>query len=504
MSFPLPLRLTLFYALLLGLALCGFGYLVYHQAEQRAYNDLDAQLSNRAASVEMGKDLMSRVASTTPGTHITLPGVNELGTDGVAVEILDTELNLLASTTNPDTGIDTTISGINASPIPWDAQAAHWLLTHPSRGDGKPGGMYSTITYEGQQVRVYTTSNAAFGDVQIIQTARSEQDLQQSLDALRQTLLTGGLLVLILALGGGLYLTRGTLGMVRRVTRTAREISVSQDFSRRVTRKRSLGRDEIAELAETFNSMLANLEKVYRQQRRFIADASHELRAPITSIRCNLDLLARAPDLPEREIDAALADVRAEADRMARLVNDLLTLARSDEIALQKDKAQIVGPASTKEAPSPRLDLDSLLLEVFRQYRGTDAENHSGPRLTLQHITPVQVYGEADRLKQVIVALLDNAFKYTPAGGSIVLSLSVDRQEAILQISDTGIGIAPQDLPHIFERFYRADRARSREQGGSGLGLAIAWSIIQEHHGKVAIESTPGKGSTFSISLPRV
>jgi signal transduction histidine kinase len=122
--------------------------------------------------------------------------------------------------------------------------------------------------------------------------------------------------------------------------------------------------------------------------------------------------------------------------------------------------------------------------------------------LLLQHITPAQVYGDADQLKQVLVALVDNALKYTPSEGSVSLSLRTDERRAIVKIADTGIGIAPEDLPHIFERFYRADRARSRERGGSGLGLAMVQSIVREHEGSIEVESAPGRGSTFTLKLP--
>jgi len=126
-----------------------------------------------------------------------------------------------------------------------------------------------------------------------------------------------------------------------------------------------------------------------------------------------------------------------------------------------------------------------------------------GPRLMLQDITPAKVYGDADQLKQVLVALIDNALKYTPYEGFVTLSLTTDKRHAVIKVSDTGIGILPDDLPHIFERFYRADRARSRDRGGSGLGLTIVQNIVQEHGGNIEVESTPGRGSTFILNLPR-
>jgi signal transduction histidine kinase len=368
--------------------------------------------------------------------------------------------------------------------------------------------MYTTITYQGQQIRVYTTlNNPNFDGGHIIQTARSEQDIEQSLSNLRLVLLQGGVLVLVFALVGGWFITWGVLSAVRRMTKTAQSISTSRNFSQRVPTQSWLGRDELVILATTFNEMLTNLEELYQQQQRFVADASHELRAPITSIRCNLDLLAKAPDLPAEEAQAALNDARAEADRMGRLVSDLLTLARSDAVT-QTERTRAKGYKKESEQKQ-QVDLDSLLLAVFRQYQplgenGNGETRQQGPRLLLQHITPVQVYGDADQLKQVLVALLDNALKYTPYEGSVALSLTTDEHQAIVKVSDTGIGILPDDLPHIFERFYRADRARSRDRGGSGLGLAIVQSIVQEHQGSIEVESTPGKGSTFTLRLPCV
>ncbi len=510
MYIPLQVRLTLFYVLLLGLALWFFGQIVYTQAEQRAYSNLDDVLSSRAASVRLGKLLASGNAPELPAI---LSSVDSAGTNGVAIEVLDSKLNLLA-TTSDTTGdfLQTHVEQAGSSPVPWDVQAARKILQHPFLNGSPnyplsttPNSMYSTITYQGQQVRVYTLANDDFGQLHIIQTARSEQDIQQSLNNLRQLLIEGGGLVLLFAALGGWLITRGVLARVRHITKTAHSISASQDFSQRVPDKTWVGRDELATLARTFNEMLATLQRLYEQQQRFVADASHELRAPITSIRCNLDLLAKAPDLPEEEARAALADARTEADRMGRLVNDLLTLARADSIQY----TGLTVSDGYRKSERQRVDLDSLLLEVFRQYRpgredkGEDVKQ-PGPRLLLQHITPATVYGEADQLKQVLVALVDNALKYTPQAGNVSLSLTTEGQFAILQVSDTGPGISPDDLPHIFERFYRADRTRSRDRdrGGTGLGLAIVQSIVQEHQGTIEVESTPGKGTTFTVRLP--
>ena len=316
MYIPLQLRLTLFFTLVLGLALWFFGQTVYTQARDRAYTDLDNTLSSRAASVSLGKDLLISGSGTTNNPNL-LQGVDGLGTGGVAIEVLDSNLALLASSTgisntNLNNPGQTSVSYLNDSPAPWDAKAARTALRKYDSTASNQNGIYSTITYQGQHVRVYTLVNNGLNQMHVIQTARSEQDIEQSLSDLRLLLLRGGALVLAFALVGGWFITWGVLSGVRHLTRTAQSISTSRNFGQRVPDKTWLGRDELSTLATTFNAMLANLEELYQQQQRFVADASHELRAPITSIRCNLDLLAKAPDLPAEEAHAALNDARDE------------------------------------------------------------------------------------------------------------------------------------------------------------------------------------------------
>src|SRR5437588_3981647 len=503
MYFPIQLRLMLFYAFLLVITLWIFGTIVYTQAQQRGYNDLDNTLSSRAASVRLGKDLLANQNSS--NLPFSLPSVDGLASGSVAIEVLDNQLHLLATTSGNSANITQTgVSGLVNSPVPWDIQAARRILQHPFATNGDASSIYSTISYQGQNIRIYTMMNDDFNGGHIIQTARSEQDIEQSLTDLRLLLWRGGTLVVLFALIGGWFITWSVLSRVQHITKAARSISASHNFSQRVPDNSRFGRDELTSLAFTFNEMLANLEKAYQRQQRFVADASHELRAPITSIRCNLDLLARAPDLPFDEAQAALADARAEADRMGRLVSDLLTLARSDSIS-QSGRIRVNGYRKDDSKKKP-VDLDSLLLEVFRQYQpvgenGNGETRKQGPRLLLQHIAPATVYADADQLKQVLVSLMDNALKYTPYEGTVSLSLTTSGNSAVVKVSDTGIGISPEDLPHIFERFYRADQSRSHDRGGSGLGLAIVESIVQEHQGSIEVESTPGKGSTFILKL---
>ncbi len=502
MHFPIQLRLPLFYTFVLVICVWIFGTIVYTQAQQRAYTDLDNALRSRAASVRLGKDLL--VQQNSSNLPFSLPSVDGLSSGGIAIEVLDNQLHLLATTSNnqADAG-HTGISGLVHSPVPWDLQSARQILQQPVFTNGEAISIFSTITYEGQRIRVYTLMNNDFIGEHIIQTARSEQDIVQSLTDLRLLLLTGGILVTLFVFIGGWFITWNVLSRVQRITKSARSISDSHDFSQRVPDKSPFGQDELTSLTATFNEMLTNLEKTYQRQQRFVADASHELRAPITSIRCNLDLLAQAPDLPPEEAHAALTDARAEADRMGRLVNDLLTLARSDEI----NQSMKANGYKNYDLKKPIVELDSLLLQVYRQYRKrAERENgnmrQEGPRLTLQSITPARVSGNADQLHQVLVALIDNALKYTPDEGSVALSLTIDKNDAVLTVSDTGIGILPEDLPYIFERFYRADRARPGDSGGTGLGLTIVQNIVQEHAGTIEVDSKPGQGSTFTLRFP--
>jgi signal transduction histidine kinase len=222
--------------------------------------------------------------------------------------------------------------------------------------------------------------------------------------------------------------------------------------------------------------MLDRLEKLFRAQQRLIADISHELRSPLTTIRGNVDLLRRMNCVDEPSLDA----IQAESERMTRLVGDLLLLAQAD-----------AGQSLRRE----RVELDTILLQVFRQVRPL-AE---GIEMTIGEEDQATILGDPDRLKQLLLNLVDNAIKYTPKGGQVTLGLRRAQDRAALSVADTGVGIPAEDLPRIFERFYKADRARSG--GGTGLGLAIAKHIVQGHGGRIWAESVEGQGSTFYFSL---
>jgi two-component system OmpR family sensor kinase len=237
--------------------------------------------------------------------------------------------------------------------------------------------------------------------------------------------------------------------------------------------------DEVGRLTETFNIMLDRLERLFRGQQRFIADISHELRNPLTTIRGNVDLMRRMNDVDLASLDA----IQAESERMTRMVGDLLLLAQAD-----------AGLPIRRE----RVELDTLMLQIYRQVRPL-AE---GIELVIGVEDQAAILGDPDRIKQLLLNLVDNAIKYTPKGGKVTLGLQRVEGWAQLSVADTGVGIPTQDLSHIFERFYRVDKARSRAAGGTGLGLSIVEWIVEAHGGKIDVQSEMGKGTTFVVWLP--
>jgi len=311
--------------------------------------------------------------------------------------------------------------------------------------------------------------------------ARSGRLRAETLSGLLHSLIIGGAAGIGAAWLMG-WLTAGSaLKPIRETIQTARAIARSRGFVRKLTPRKS--RDELGQMVTAFNEMLKNLEEAQAAQQRFVADASHELRAPLTVIRGNLDLLERAKDRPPQEQAEVLRAARAEVERMSRLVADLLSLARADS-GMRLERAEV--------------ELDSVVLETYRQL----LDSSNGVRLGLSHLEPLLVSGDRDRLKQLALILVDNAIRYTPAGGSVALSLRTRATWAVFAVADTGIGIDPEDLHHVFERFYRSERARQMDPGGTGLGLAIARWIADSHGGELGLSSTPGRGTTATIRLP--
>jgi signal transduction histidine kinase len=371
--------------------------------------------------------------------------------------------------------------GVIAAPAssPFDALAQ---LAPLPPVDVPADGAFGLLTAAEQRWRVYVQPIQRDGAlVGYLEALTPLGRLDSSIQSYRVLVLALGLIGLAAALLGGWAIASMALRPIARMATTAGGIAHSRDLSQRIAMPHH--QDELGRLAGTFNEMLTSIEAAYRAQQRFVSDASHELRAPLTAIQGNLELLRRHPEMSSTDRDESLAEAEREAGRLTRLVADLLALARADAgIALQRRP----------------VDLDMVVLDAFRTARPLA----SGQEVSLDPFEPAQVLGDEDRLKQLVLILLDNALKYTPVGGQVTLGLQQHNQQVEISVRDTGVGIAAEDLPHVFDRFYRADPARSRDPGGTGLGLAIASWIARQHAGEVMISSTPGQGTTVVIQLP--
>ena len=317
----------------------------------------------------------------------------------------------------------------------------------------------------------------------MVQVGESLTQLQTSLRSLVIELLVLAPLILILGALGSYWLAARAFVPIDSLTRTACSIEAG-DLHQRVAIPRA--QDEVQRLALTLNEMIARLESAFARQRRFVADASHELRTPVAVI-CNMAEMALLNLSTTEEYISALSAISTEAERLGYLISDLLALARIDE-----------GQTRLEREP---VRLDRLVNAVVAQAKSMADERTI--MLDVQAPEPIVIFGDETRLIQMVMNLLDNALLYTNLGGEVTLTTTVKQRQAILSIRDTGIGIAPEHLPHIFERFYRADPARVRTEGNnSGLGLAIVDWVVRAHGGVITVKSQVGQGSTFVIILP--
>lgn len=319
--------------------------------------------------------------------------------------------------------------------------------------------------------------------VGVLQVAHPLREVERTLTVLMLSSVFIGGVAMLAALRGGMWLAGRALRPVGQVVQTAQRIVQAEDLSRRVPEIEH--HDEIGELTRTVNAMLARLEQLFTAQHRFVADVSHELQTPLAAMRGHLDILQRGAGRDPQILSESLADMQREVVRLTRLTSDLLLLAQADAGQLQLQRKAVA--------------LDELVLTVVRTMHPLAVGVTLIPVVSEQ----VTVMGDEDRLKQALINLVANALHHTPAGGSVTLRLSTcDEHAACLHVRDTGEGIAPEERPYLFDRFYRTDKARSRHAGGAGIGLTIVRWVAEAHGGSVTVESTPGNGSVFLLTLP--
>lgn len=457
---PIRTRLALLYTALLVAALAAFGtgtYLVLRDELQRSFDtSLLANAEHAAGAFAQDLDANGRLQ---PSRRL----LDQFASTGGRVIILDATGSELERSTSP---------GIDDLPITTADLAAADAHAHAVRETSVDGDLLR-LTVE----PVVGADGRRVGYVAWADTMRPLHDL---LDTVGVALVLGGTLVAGLAFMAGLFVAKRALQPVAEVTDTARAISLSGDFGARVDAGRA--RDEVGDLALAFNEMLSALEENHQALQRFLGDASHQLRTPLTVIRANLDLLRRA-DVPPNERAEILADARDEADRMGRLIGDLLSLARAES------------GARLEFAP---VELDALLVESIR--RQHQAARHV--RMSVSSVEPAIVDGDRDRLRELLGILLDNAARYTPEGGRVTASLEIHEGQAVIVVEDTGIGLDAEDRAQLFERLYRGRRARELRPSGTGLGLAIANWIVESHGGTIELLDREGGGTVARVALP--
>jgi len=359
------------------------------------------------------------------------------------------------------------------------------LPLSPEARDNAAHGQRTFETLEdprGGAVRLLTVPVLRSGrSVEIIQVSAPLARTRQALARYLTTLLALVPVAVGLGAAGGAVLAGRALRPVREMSGAARQIT-AEDLHRRLARRGA--DDEIDHLADTLNTMLSGLEAAFAQAKRFSADAAHELRTPLTALKGEMEVALRAARSPE-EYRRVLASGLEEVDHLFRLVEDLLLFSRS---------AAALGP------PRDRVELEPLVLEALEA--GARRAQGTGVTVRADTFEPAAVLGDAGALRRALGNLVDNAVKYTPAGGKVELSLLAGEGQARIVVRDTGIGIDPADAARIFDPFVRLDAARSRDAGGAGLGLALVRTIVEAHGGDIAVESAPGAGSRFAVSLP--
>jgi heavy metal sensor kinase len=450
----LRLRLTILYSALMGVILLLSGVLLYSIVNILLMAQVDTTLMQTANDLLVGW----RVGQSGELSQETLPEVNL--TSFVYYQIWDYNGRLHSS--SPGLG------QINQPFDPVGYQSKHIV--------------YRNSMVRKVNLRVLNIPLVAGGrPIATLQVAGSLALVNTTLQSLIQTIILTAIVAGLFAAVISWFFTGQALAPLVNITDSALNISNTDDLSLRIPQHGS-EKDEIGQMVTAFNATLGRLEQLFNSQQRFLADVSHELRTPLTVIKGNVSLMRHMKQVDEESLDS----IEDEADRLTRLVGDLLLEAQAESGKLPLNFAPV--------------ELDTLLLEVFKEMHVLARER---VQLKLTEIDQIMINGDRDRLKQVLINLISNAIKYTAQGGFVYLSLGKSSDNARLIVRDNGQGIPAEDLPHIFERFYRAEKSRSRSKvGGFGLGLSIAYWIVNHHGGHIEVDSAEGKGTTFCIYLP--
>jgi heavy metal sensor kinase len=472
-------RLTAWYASAVALTLVAFAAILYVERRSASYQELDQRIRTEA---DQTNGILSEIYGS--GGQLLQRGVG--GTPELIAQV--------AATLEPVPGF-LLITGSDSVGLLFasaDVRAAGFSVLEQihqlARADTANHAVRTArLAPDGPTIRYIVRSAAGgprFGTVLAgADVAPTELGVQELLTPIALVFPFSLLVAWLL----GSWIARRALQPIAQIITEVEEISDGRSLHRRLPQP--MVRDEFGRLAETLNEMMGRLERSFVALRRFTADASHELKTPLTVLRAGVERAVTTPNVPQETL-VVLEETLQEVNRMTELVDALLTLARADE----------------GRAPLARetLDLRGLVHEV--EETGELLAEPGEVRIEVAvPAEPVMLAVDRTRIRQLILNLLTNAVKYTPAGGLVRISLAQETQRVTLAVSDTGIGIAPGDLPHIFDRFYRADIARTRtgDRAGAGLGLAICRWIAEAHGGTIDVQSRPGRGTTFTVTMPR-
>ena len=476
-------RLTVWYATALILSIAVFAVVLYFARRSATYQDLDRRIQSEAdltagilaESYHARGTLVEKDTAGRPVLTTDVAAVLEVVPDYLLVTSRDGRL-LFAS---PDARALTFAEFEQLSAITRPSAIVTGAGQLPGRVRIEPNG--PTLDYV---VRAVPDAGDQFG---AIFAGANTQSAELRLEQLLLTIVIAFFVGVVPAILVGGWIAARALEPVDRMITEVREITDGRSLHRRLAMP--MARDELSRLAETVNQMMTRLERSFTALRRFTADASHELKTPLTVVRAGVERAITRPDMPPETL-APLEETLQEVNRMTELLDSLLTLARADE-----------GRAELHREP---VDLREILEEAGET--GELLAEHAGVGMEIRMPPdPVVVSVDRSRVRQLALNLIENAVKYTPRGGHVAVELGSNDGRAVFTVADTGIGIAPGDLPHVFDRFWRADSARTRtsERAGTGLGLAICKWIAEAHGGTIEVQSRPGRGTTFTVGLPR-
>lgn len=453
-------RLAAWYAVVFAGGLAAFSLAIWFAMRATVYHAIDDELRDRVQGVRAFMDRQISALSI-PEIRDEFREHSVLGPGGDLFQVCDAQGQWLYRSV-----------ALESNNVP---------IEKPSNLDRST---FATIQVAGRPLRFYSERILVNGQPYTVQVAAPMHEAFEAIEAFGLILILAVPVLLIAASAGGYWISKRALDPVDEISRAAQRISIENLADRLHVPETG---DQLQRLTETLNQMFSRLEGSVRRMKQFTADASHELRAPIALIRTTAEVTVQRRNREANEYLEALDDILEESERTSQVVDSLMLLARAD-----------AGKEVLERGPVDACSISRAAVEQGEKLARIRELNFSASIPD----EPVWIHADAEALRRALLILIDNAAKYTPERGMVRFDLSANDGFARFNVSDTGIGIAPADLPHIFDRFWRADKARSRSQGGAGLGLSIAKWIAESHAGSIAVASDAGKGSVFTMNVP--